>query len=156
MYIFSAFPKYLYCVSSNLLAPWVHLCVLCVSVSCVAGRLKPADTGTLLPALNYLYCSLSSSPTHCTDRGDWHPPTPHRPPNITLILSGSPWRHAFRAFTDRREDRTRERSRFFLPASESHPAIKEPSGILRRQSEIPDCPRFHVFTFARQTPASHD
>ncbi|XP_075879735.1 meiosis inhibitor protein 1 isoform X2 [Nelusetta ayraudi] len=37
-------------------------------VSNVAGRLKPADTGTLLPALNYLHCCLSLSPAHCADR----------------------------------------------------------------------------------------
>ncbi|XP_062421844.1 meiosis inhibitor protein 1 [Pungitius pungitius] len=37
-------------------------------VSNVAGRLKPTDTGSLLPALSYLYCCLSLSPAHCTDR----------------------------------------------------------------------------------------
>nr|XP_033501775.1 meiosis inhibitor protein 1 [Epinephelus lanceolatus] len=36
-------------------------------VSNIAGRLKPTDTGSLLPALNYLYCCLSLSPAHCTD-----------------------------------------------------------------------------------------
>ncbi|XP_031726910.1 meiosis inhibitor protein 1 [Anarrhichthys ocellatus] len=37
-------------------------------VSNIAGRLKPTDTGSLLPALSYLYCCLSLSPAHCTDR----------------------------------------------------------------------------------------
>nr|XP_033946017.1 meiosis inhibitor protein 1 [Pseudochaenichthys georgianus] len=37
-------------------------------VSNLAGRLKPSDTESLLPALNFLYCCLSLSPAHCTDR----------------------------------------------------------------------------------------
>ncbi|XP_068434183.1 meiosis inhibitor protein 1 isoform X2 [Clinocottus analis] len=37
-------------------------------VSNIAGRLKPTDTESLLPALSYLYCCLSLSPAHCTDR----------------------------------------------------------------------------------------
>ncbi|XP_074511594.1 meiosis inhibitor protein 1 isoform X5 [Sebastes fasciatus] len=37
-------------------------------VSNIAGRLKPTDTGSLLPAFSYLYCCLSLSPAHCTDR----------------------------------------------------------------------------------------
>ncbi|KAA8584843.1 hypothetical protein FQN60_003537 [Etheostoma spectabile] len=37
-------------------------------VSNIAGRLNPSDTGSLLPALSYLYCCLSLSPAHCTDR----------------------------------------------------------------------------------------
>ncbi|XP_059203995.1 meiosis inhibitor protein 1 [Centropristis striata] len=37
-------------------------------VSNIAGRLKSTDTGSLLPALSYLYCCLSLSPAHCTDR----------------------------------------------------------------------------------------
>ncbi|XP_034395342.1 meiosis inhibitor protein 1-like [Cyclopterus lumpus] len=37
-------------------------------VSNIAGRLKSTDTGSLLPALSYLYCCLSLSPPHCTDR----------------------------------------------------------------------------------------
>lgn len=47
------------------------VCV-CVSVSNIAGRLKPTNTGSLLPALSYLYCCLSLSPAHCTDRGQTH------------------------------------------------------------------------------------
>ncbi|XP_034568001.1 meiosis inhibitor protein 1-like isoform X2 [Notolabrus celidotus] len=46
-------------------------------VSNIAGRLKPANTGSLLPALNYLYCSLSLSPAHCTDRA------------VSMLLSNS-------------------------------------------------------------------
>ncbi|XP_077940747.1 meiosis inhibitor protein 1 isoform X2 [Gasterosteus aculeatus] len=46
-------------------------------VSNVAGRLKPTDTGSLLPALSYLYCCLSLSPAHCTDRA------------VTVLLSNS-------------------------------------------------------------------
>ncbi|XP_076000311.1 meiosis inhibitor protein 1 [Genypterus blacodes] len=37
-------------------------------VSNIAGKLKPTDTESLLPAFNYLYCCLSQSPAHCTDR----------------------------------------------------------------------------------------
>uniref|UniRef100_A0A7N6BDL4 Meiosis inhibitor protein 1 n=3 Tax=Anabas testudineus TaxID=64144 RepID=A0A7N6BDL4_ANATE len=37
-------------------------------VSIIAGRLKPTNTETLVPALSYLYCSLSLSPAHCADR----------------------------------------------------------------------------------------
>ncbi|XP_045889772.1 meiosis inhibitor protein 1 [Micropterus dolomieu] len=37
-------------------------------VSNIAGRLKPTNTGSLLPALSYLYCCLSLSPAHSTDR----------------------------------------------------------------------------------------
>ncbi|XP_018523234.1 meiosis inhibitor protein 1 isoform X2 [Lates calcarifer] len=46
-------------------------------VSNIAGRLKPADTESLLPALNYLYCCLSLSPAHCTDRA------------VSMLLSNS-------------------------------------------------------------------
>lgn len=87
-------------------------------MSTVAGRLKPADTGTLLPALNYLCCCLSLSPAHCTDRGDWYPPTP---PQLTLILSGSPWLRGWRALNDQCKDGKRA---LLLPASESRRAIK--------------------------------
>ncbi|KAK5856667.1 hypothetical protein PBY51_008248 [Eleginops maclovinus] len=37
-------------------------------VSNITGRLKPSDTESLLPALSFLYCCLSLSPAHCTDR----------------------------------------------------------------------------------------
>ncbi|XP_041813621.1 meiosis inhibitor protein 1 [Chelmon rostratus] len=37
-------------------------------VSNIAGRLKPTNTESLLPALSYLYCCLSLSPAHCSDR----------------------------------------------------------------------------------------
>ncbi|XP_067333647.1 meiosis inhibitor protein 1 [Channa argus] len=37
-------------------------------VSIIAGNLKPTSPKSLLPALNYLYCCLSMSPAHCTDR----------------------------------------------------------------------------------------
>ncbi|XP_058509354.1 meiosis inhibitor protein 1 isoform X1 [Solea solea] len=37
-------------------------------VSNIAGRLRPTNTKSLLPALNYLYCCLSLCPSHCTDR----------------------------------------------------------------------------------------
>ncbi|XP_056258641.1 meiosis inhibitor protein 1 isoform X2 [Seriola aureovittata] len=37
-------------------------------VSNIAGRLKPTNTESLLPALSYLHCCLSLSPAHCTDR----------------------------------------------------------------------------------------
>lgn len=37
-------------------------------VSNLAGRLKPSNTESLLPALSHLYCCLSLSPAHCTDR----------------------------------------------------------------------------------------
>lgn len=48
----------------------VSVCVcVCLSVSNIAARLKPANTESLLPALSYLYCCLSLSPAHCTDRG---------------------------------------------------------------------------------------
>ncbi|XP_068574767.1 meiosis inhibitor protein 1 isoform X2 [Cebidichthys violaceus] len=46
-------------------------------VTNIAGRLKPTDTGSLLPALSYLYCCLSLSPAHCTDRA------------VTVLLSNS-------------------------------------------------------------------
>ncbi|XP_030592443.1 meiosis inhibitor protein 1 isoform X2 [Archocentrus centrarchus] len=37
-------------------------------VSNIAGRLKPGETESLLPALSYLYCCLKLCPAHCTDR----------------------------------------------------------------------------------------
>ncbi|KAK2833804.1 hypothetical protein Q5P01_017693 [Channa striata] len=37
-------------------------------VSIIAGSLKPTSTKSLLLAFNYLYCCLSTSPAHCTDR----------------------------------------------------------------------------------------
>ncbi|KAM6966575.1 meiosis inhibitor protein 1 [Tautogolabrus adspersus] len=46
-------------------------------VSNIAGRLKPTNTQSLLPAFNYLYCCLSLSPAHCTDRA------------VTMLLSNS-------------------------------------------------------------------
>ncbi|CAJ1075805.1 meiosis inhibitor protein 1-like isoform X1 [Xyrichtys novacula] len=46
-------------------------------VSNIAGKLKPADTGSLLPALNYLYCCLSLSLAHNTDRA------------VSMLLSNS-------------------------------------------------------------------
>ncbi|XP_029364949.1 meiosis inhibitor protein 1 [Echeneis naucrates] len=46
-------------------------------VSNIAGRLKPTDTESLLPALSYLYCCLSVSPAHCADRA------------VSMLLSNS-------------------------------------------------------------------
>ncbi|XP_047428525.1 meiosis inhibitor protein 1 isoform X2 [Mugil cephalus] len=46
-------------------------------VSNVAGRLQSTNTETLLPALNYLYCCLTVSPPHCTDRA------------VSMLLSNS-------------------------------------------------------------------
>ncbi|TKS91552.1 Meiosis inhibitor protein 1 [Collichthys lucidus] len=46
-------------------------------VSNIAGRLKPANTESLLPALSYLYCCLSLPPAHCTDRA------------VSMLLSNS-------------------------------------------------------------------
>ncbi|XP_044036642.1 meiosis inhibitor protein 1 isoform X7 [Siniperca chuatsi] len=46
-------------------------------VSNIVGRLKPTNTGSLLPALSYLYCCLSLSPAHCTDRA------------VSMLLSNS-------------------------------------------------------------------
>ncbi|XP_074552126.1 meiosis inhibitor protein 1 [Halichoeres trimaculatus] len=46
-------------------------------VSNTAGRLKPANPESLLPALNYLYCCLSLSPAHCIDRA------------VSMLLSNS-------------------------------------------------------------------
>ncbi|KAM8724342.1 meiosis inhibitor protein 1 [Acanthopagrus schlegelii] len=46
-------------------------------VSNIAGRLKPTNTGSLLPALSYLSCCLSLSPAHCTDRA------------VSMLLSNS-------------------------------------------------------------------
>ncbi|TMS15683.1 Meiosis inhibitor protein 1 [Larimichthys crocea] len=46
-------------------------------VSNIAARLKPANTESLLPALSYLYCCLSLSPAHCTDRA------------VSMLLSNS-------------------------------------------------------------------
>ncbi|XP_075310508.1 meiosis inhibitor protein 1 [Odontesthes bonariensis] len=46
-------------------------------VSSVIGMLKPTNTESLLPALNYLYCSLSLSPEHSTDRA------------VSMLLSNS-------------------------------------------------------------------
>ncbi|XP_042076156.1 uncharacterized protein LOC102308223, partial [Haplochromis burtoni] len=46
-------------------------------VSNVAGRLKPIKTESLLPAISYLYCCLSLSPAHCTDRA------------VSMLLSNS-------------------------------------------------------------------
>ncbi|XP_061556913.1 meiosis inhibitor protein 1 [Phycodurus eques] len=37
-------------------------------VSHITGRLNQSNTESLLPALSYLYCCLSLSPAHCTDR----------------------------------------------------------------------------------------
>ena len=45
---------------------------LCVSVSNIAGKLTPTNVESLLPALSYLYCSLSLCPAHCADRGQTH------------------------------------------------------------------------------------
>ncbi|XP_057673223.1 meiosis inhibitor protein 1 isoform X1 [Corythoichthys intestinalis] len=45
----------------------VHFKLL-YQVSNIAGRLNQSDTESLLPALSYLYCYLSRSPSHCTDR----------------------------------------------------------------------------------------
>lgn len=60
------------------------VCVwMCVSVSNIAGRLKPTNTGSLLPALSYLSCCLSLSPAHCTDRGT----TYFLPVSLSLCLS---------------------------------------------------------------------
>ncbi|XP_071330454.1 meiosis inhibitor protein 1 isoform X3 [Trachinotus anak] len=46
-------------------------------VSNIAGRLKPTNTESLLPALRYVYCCLSLSPAHCTDRA------------VSMLLSNS-------------------------------------------------------------------
>uniref|UniRef100_A0A8P4KL06 Meiosis inhibitor protein 1 n=1 Tax=Dicentrarchus labrax TaxID=13489 RepID=A0A8P4KL06_DICLA len=46
-------------------------------VSNIAGRLKPTNTESLLPALSYLHCCLSLSPAHCTDRA------------VSMLLSNS-------------------------------------------------------------------
>ncbi|XP_005468491.1 meiosis inhibitor protein 1 isoform X3 [Oreochromis niloticus] len=46
-------------------------------VSNIAGRLKPTKTESLLPAISYLYCCLSLSPAHCTDRA------------VSMLLSNS-------------------------------------------------------------------
>ncbi|XP_040918945.1 meiosis inhibitor protein 1-like [Toxotes jaculatrix] len=46
-------------------------------VSNIAGRLKPTNTESLLPAFSYLYCCLSQSPAHCTDRA------------VSMLLSNS-------------------------------------------------------------------
>nr|XP_020480653.1 meiosis inhibitor protein 1 isoform X2 [Monopterus albus] len=46
-------------------------------VSNIAGRLKPTDTESLLPAFSYLYCCLSLSPAHCSDRA------------VSMLLSNS-------------------------------------------------------------------
>ncbi|KAM9346022.1 meiosis inhibitor protein 1 [Symphorus nematophorus] len=46
-------------------------------VNNIAGRLKPTNKESLLPALSYLYCSLSLSPAHCTDRA------------VSMLLSNS-------------------------------------------------------------------
>ncbi|KAM7372353.1 hypothetical protein PAMP_009527 [Pampus punctatissimus] len=46
-------------------------------VSNIAGRLKPTNTESLLHALSYLYCCLSLSPAHCTDRA------------VSMLLSNS-------------------------------------------------------------------
>nr|XP_020513548.1 meiosis inhibitor protein 1 [Labrus bergylta] len=46
-------------------------------VSNIAGKLKPTNTQSLLPAFNYLYCCLSLSPAHCTDRA------------VSMLLSNS-------------------------------------------------------------------
>ncbi|XP_028311694.1 meiosis inhibitor protein 1 isoform X2 [Gouania willdenowi] len=46
-------------------------------VSNIAGKLKPANTESLLPAFNYLYCCLSQSPAHSTDRA------------VSMLLSSS-------------------------------------------------------------------
>lgn len=135
---------YLYSFSSNLFLHPECICVLvCVSVSNVAGRLKPADTGTLLPALNYLYCSLSLSPAHCTDRGDLHPPSLTN--HFTLL---SPARLGFTppVFTDRHEGR-KPSAAASLPCERIAPCNKKPSVRLRRQSKIPYCPHFHIFIF---------
>ncbi|XP_041830277.1 meiosis inhibitor protein 1 isoform X2 [Melanotaenia boesemani] len=46
-------------------------------VSSIVGMLKPTNTESLLPALNYLYCCLSLSPAHSTDRA------------VSMLLSNS-------------------------------------------------------------------
>uniref|UniRef100_UPI003AAAD747 meiosis inhibitor protein 1 n=1 Tax=Centroberyx gerrardi TaxID=166262 RepID=UPI003AAAD747 len=46
-------------------------------VSNLAGKLKPTNTDSLLPALSYLYSCLSLSPPHCTDRA------------VSMLLSNS-------------------------------------------------------------------
>ncbi|XP_028268004.1 meiosis inhibitor protein 1 [Parambassis ranga] len=46
-------------------------------VSDIAGRLKPTNTESLLPAVNYMYCCLSLSPAHCADRA------------VSMLLSNS-------------------------------------------------------------------
>ncbi|KAM9391746.1 meiosis inhibitor protein 1 [Pholidichthys leucotaenia] len=46
-------------------------------VTNIAGRLKPTNTESLLPAINYLYCYLSLCPVDCTDRA------------VSMLLSSS-------------------------------------------------------------------
>ncbi|XP_067427098.1 meiosis inhibitor protein 1-like isoform X2 [Thunnus thynnus] len=46
-------------------------------VNNITGRLKPTNTESLLRALSYLYCCLSLSPAHCTDRA------------VSMLLSNS-------------------------------------------------------------------
>lgn len=49
---------------------WVSRSVyLCAPVGNIAGRLSSTNTGSLLPTFSYLYCFLSLSSSHCTDRG---------------------------------------------------------------------------------------
>ncbi|CAK6975184.1 LOW QUALITY PROTEIN: meiosis inhibitor protein 1 [Scomber scombrus] len=54
----------------------VHFTLL-YHVNNIAGRLKSTDTESLLRALSYLYCCLSLSPAHCTDRA------------VSMLLSNS-------------------------------------------------------------------
>ncbi|KAM4635612.1 meiosis inhibitor protein 1 [Polymixia lowei] len=82
-------------------------------VSNLAGRLKPSNTESLLPALRYLYCSLSLSPLHCADRAvsmllsntglmdqlqtilsssSSSPSSPSSPPSLSPPTSSSPLR----------------------------------------------------------------
>lgn len=56
--------------SSTIKQKWAIISVcMCVLVSNIAGRLSSTDTGSLLPTLSYLYCFLSLSSAHGTDRG---------------------------------------------------------------------------------------
>lgn len=42
---------------------------MCAPVGNIAGRLSSTNTESLLPSFSYLYCFLSLSSPHCTDRG---------------------------------------------------------------------------------------
>ncbi|XP_029998114.1 meiosis inhibitor protein 1 [Sphaeramia orbicularis] len=61
---------------SNSKVDGVHFKLL-YHVSNIAGRVKPTNAESLLPAINYIYCCLNLSPVHCTDRA------------VSMLLSNS-------------------------------------------------------------------